>query len=308
MKKLIIKLFLLCALVILPILGYSKLADVATAKYDGINTADQIRESFKNAVGKDHNCYFLGNSRIYRDIDPDCFTHVSAYNFGHDNDSYNQMYYKLLYLLDHGENVEHLVIGTDYFQFSFLSDTRNYVYNNLFPAEYRADYGDLSEIEIKKDYFVRLWSNKQNALLACLRYVLGRPKPEHVKMLKENGQYLVYGQADPEEIVDRDYTVMDIQYRYFRKIIACCEEHDIDLYVIMPPLSEGEIKTHTDEERQVFDTMILRELEGTPYRGHYHNYRNEKGLLPYTEFIDATHLKPDAAQRYSTFLNAEIFE
>ena len=63
------------------------------------NTAEQIKMSFENSIADNYNCYFLGNSRIYRNINPEMMTTVKAYNFGHDNDSYNQMYYKLLYLL-----------------------------------------------------------------------------------------------------------------------------------------------------------------------------------------------------------------
>lgn len=45
----------------------------------------------------------------------DTFTLVNSYNVAHDNDSYSQMYYKLLYLLDNGKKIDYLVIGTDYF-------------------------------------------------------------------------------------------------------------------------------------------------------------------------------------------------
>ena len=50
------------------------------------------------------------------------------------------MYYKLQYLLDNGCKVDTLVIGTDYFQFSVFSDSRNYVYDGLLGNDYLRDY------------------------------------------------------------------------------------------------------------------------------------------------------------------------
>ena len=307
MKRFIIKVLALLAVSSLLIGGYCQLATLATAKYNGANTADQIKMSFSNAVRMDYNCYFLGNSRIYRDINPDMFDSVSAYNFGHDNDSYNQMYYKLLYLIDHNKPIEYLIVGTDYFQFSFLSDTRNYIYSALFPREYQADYEKKSWIEIKEEYYTTLWSNKQNARMSCLSLLLNKDAPEHVNFQKQNGQYVAYGTVNPNDTVDRSYEILDVQLDYFRKIIALCEEKGIELYVVMPPLWEGETASHTDAERAALNQMIDRELEGTRFEGRYINYSEENGLSPYTDFIDVTHLHPEAADRYSAYLNVRIF-
>lgn len=69
--------------------------------------------------------------------------------------------------------------------------------------------------------------------------------------------------------------------------------------MIMPPLWSGETKLHTDEERKVFDDMIRSELSGTAFAGNYINYSEENGLLPYTDFIDITHLNAEASDRFS---------
>lgn len=307
MKKFVIRFSTICIISVLMITIYNSLATASTLKYNGASTAEQINMSFQNAVSEEYNCYFLGNSRIYRDINPDIFTTVKSYNFAHDNDSYNQMYYKLLYLLDHEEKIDYLIIGTDYFQFSFLSDTRNYIYSKLFPEEYSDDFESGSWIDRQEAYYTRLWTNKQNALPACVRYILRRPAPENVNFQKDNGQYVVNGEADPNATIDRDYTILDIQYDYFIKIIDLCEKENIQMYVIMPPLWEGETASHTEQERKEFNEMITGTLSGTCYSDNYINYSEEEGLSSYTDFIDITHLKPSAADEFSKYINQRIF-
>ena len=306
MKKFVKKIFILLIISSVFIGMYCQISSIATDKYNGPNTAEQIQMSFDNAVKNDYNCYFLGNSRIYRDINPDIFTSVQAYNFGHDNDSYNQMYYKLLYLIANNESIEYLIVGTDYFQFSFLSDTRNYVYSKLFPKEYQQDFGDKSWWSTKQDDYITFWSNKQNALLPCIFLLFNRPAID-VNYQKANGQYIVYGIADPEDVIDRDYTILDVQLDYFRKIINTCEENDIKLFIAMPPLWSGETETHSDDERKKFNKMIREELKETKFKENYINYSEENGLSSYTDFIDVTHLTPYAADLYSKYLNEKIF-
>jgi hypothetical protein len=277
LKKFIKKLLILTLVSSILIVGYYKFNSIATKKYNGINTADQINMSFKNSIESDYNCYFLGNSRIYRDINPEKFTSVKSYNFAHDNDSYNQMYYKLCYLLENNKDIDYLIIGTDYFQFSFLSDTRNYVYSMLFPKSYSEDFGVNNGFQIITDYILSAWSNTQNGIPSCISFILRKEVPKNIKYQKENGQYIVEGHALGTETIDRDYSVLQIQYDYYIKIIELCEKENIDLYVIMPPLWEGETASHTENERDEFNDMILNSLDGTIFKDNYINYSEEVG-------------------------------
>ena len=307
MKKFMSKIIMLFLIVFVLIGAYCKLATVSSSKYHGPNTAEQVKMSFQNSVAKEYNVYFLGNSRIYRGINPDKFTSVNSYNFAHDNDSYNQMYYKLLYLLDNGKRIDYLVIGTDYFQFSNLSDTRNYIYASLFPKEYLEDFEIASRFPQSLESIRTLWMNKQNGLSSCIQYILGKDAPENISYQKENGQYCMYGQASGAETIDRDYSILDIQYGYYKKIISLCEDEGIELFVIMPPLWKGEIASHSDEERVNFNKMIRNSLAKTPYDGHYINYSEEEGLSSYMDFIDITHLTLEAADNYSEYINNRLF-
>lgn len=203
--------------------------------------------------------------------------------------------------------IDYLIIGTDYFNFSFLLNERNYVYSSLFPKEYMEDYGVTSQVQQVLDNVKTLWRNKQMGILPCVQYILGLDAPENISYQKENGQYCVYGHASGSETFYRDYTVLDIQYSYYKKILSLCEDEGIELFIIMPPLWEGGLVSHSDEEWAVFNEMIRSSLAGTPYDGHYFNYSEEEGLSSYMDFADDTHLTLEAADDYSEYINNRLF-
>lgn len=308
MRKFLIKIILISSICSILIMVYVQIATKCETKYLGPTTADQIIMSFSNSIKDNYNCYFLGNSRIYRGINPEIFPDVKAYNFAHDNDSYNQMYYKLLYLIQNGARIDYLIIGTDYFQFSFLADSRNYIYSDLFPKEYSSDYKNHSWIKNFELYCTTEWKNKQNVFLYCIKYILKKPAPKNISYQKPNGQYIEYGMANPDATIKRNYKVLDIQYDYFKKIIKICEDEDIEMFIVMPPLWSGETDSHTDKERDEFNNMIISTIADTRYKDNYINYSEENGLSPYTDFIDITHLHPSAADRFSEYINQRIFK
>lgn len=303
-KKSIIYVILIACFVAI----YGRLASKANAIYYGINTEEQIRKSFKDALSDDYNCYLIGDSRIYRNINPEYLTSVKAYNFGFDNDSYNQMYYRLKYLIDNGAQIDYLIVGTDYPQFAIMGEACNYIYSTVFPREYLVDYDKAGLFDIATNYIETMWKTRQNSLRTVMWLLERKAVPGEVNFLRDNGQYVVYGKATGEEKVDRSYEIKDLQYNYYLKIIELCENNNIELYVVMPPLWEAEIATHTDEERRIFDDMIEESLENTPYKGHYINYTNEEGLLSWSDFADITHLSVEASDEYSKYLDSRIFE
>lgn len=304
MKKFIrnIVIFILCLYCLL--FAYCKLTLAASVKYMGENTQQQIESSFRHAVADDYNCYFLGNSRMYRGINPDMFTGVKAYNFSHDNDSYNQMYYKLLFLEEKNKKIDYLVIGTDYFQFSFHGDSRNYIYDRLFGIEYMRDYNTSIADEIFSD-IVYFWKTKRNSAQFIIPYLKGEPAGENINYLKDNGQYVVYGAATDADTVDRCYMIREVQERYFLKIIEYCEDNNIELYVIMPPTRDEELASYTKEEMDSFDQMIEEAL-GDRFQGRYLNCSNLPEFKHYSNYTDITHLNAEAADRYSEYLNETL--
>lgn len=304
MKKFIINLLIFTACLSALLAAYCKLTLDASVKYMGENTKQQIERSFRNAVTDDYNCYFLGNSRIYRDINPDLFTGVSAYNFAHDNDSYNQIYYKLLYLEKENKKMDYLVIGTDYFQFSVHGDSRNYIYDRIFGLDYMKDYKSSVVDEIFSD-IVYFWKTKRNSAQFIIPYLKGEPANEQLNYLKDNGQYVVYGTATDEDTVERCAMILDVQKEYFEKIVDYCAEKDIELYVVMPPTRDEELASYTKEEMDSFHLMINETL-GDKFQGHYLDCSNLPEFKHYSNYTDITHLNEEAADRFSEYLNGVL--
>lgn len=304
MKKFVKKIFIFILCLSFLLYVYCEISQVAAIKYNGENTEQQIEKSFQNAVKEEYNCYFLGNSRIYRDINPDRFSDVNAYNFAHDNDSYNQMYYKLLYLEKEGIEFDYLIIGTDYFQFSFLGDSRNYIYDRWFSIEYIKDYNSSILDEIFSDILF-FWKTKRESVKFCIPYLMGKPAGEHINYLKDNGQYIAYGEAGKDDTIDRNCNILEVQKQYLEKIIHYCNEKNITFYVVMPPTRDEELASYTQDELIVFHKM-LREVLDENYEKCYIDCSNLKEFKHYSNYTDITHLNEEAANRFSIYLSEEL--
>lgn len=306
MKKFLLKVICLVFFVSILIYGYWKFSTKVATYYHGLSTEQQIRLSFRNAIKNDYNCYLLGNSRIYRDLNPDKLNNVYAFNFGHDNDNNNQMYYKLLYLLDNGKKIDILIIGTDYFQFSYISDSRNYVYSKLFRDEYNNDY-ESTEWERFLSEWLTQWSAKR-LLWSDIKNYIKRVEPSAtLPYQRDNGQWIVEGVASLNDTVERDHEILDIQYDYYKRIVEVCEQNNIELYVIMPPARDEELASYTQEEMEYIDEKITEGL-GERYTGNYYNCSRLPGLTHYTNYIDITHLNEEAADRFSQYVNDKILK
>lgn len=141
MKKFLIKI-LVFFLITSSVFGiYAYAGSLLACRVYGDSAMEQIDKSFTNALRREYNLVFLGNSRVYHGIAPDAFP-GRAYNFAHDNDSFNQGVYKLKYLLDNNVKIDTLCLGVDYFEFGIFSSTKNYCYDKYFSTDYQSDYND----------------------------------------------------------------------------------------------------------------------------------------------------------------------
>lgn len=262
---------------------------------NGPSTKQQITQSFENALKRDYQLLVLGNSRTYRGIDPDAFF-VKTFNFSHDNDSYNQIYHKLYFLLSKNKRIDYLVLGTDYFMFSFKTDTRNYAYADFLGYEYTKDFSDSKyySYKTKMDYYL---SNINPKNLLSLKPKANKP------FLKENGQYIKHGKATLNDHIDRDIDRLTFQETYFRKVLDLCIKNDIKTFVIMLPTRPNELKSYLKEDMDKFDEYIKK--NETHKNIFYLNYSNNKNFTM-EDYTDITHFNENAAKRFSSLLNSDI--
>jgi len=261
-----------------------------SVKY-GPSTKDQIEYSFKRAINSDYNLLILGNSRVYRGLNPAIF-HQKSFNFSHDNDSYNQSYYKLKLLLKKKKQIDFLILGIDYFQFSFFSNTRNYIYGDYLGDNYLKDFDD-NILRLKIDYYkTNINPNK-----------LFKSSNSNKPFIRENGQFINPGVATKNDTVSRDINRLDIHEKYFEKIINLCRSNNIKLFLVMPPVREIELKSYNPLQLDDFDSYINRYSNNSNI--FYLNY-SEDNKYKLKDYTDVTHLNEDAANRFSKQLNDTI--
>ena len=292
--------------------GYFVIADNAVYSRAGLSTQGQLEMQFENAVVNRYACLVLGNSRTYRGINPDCLS-VSTYNFSHDNDSYNQIYWKLMYLEEEGVSFDTLILGTDYFMFSFLSDTRNHYYGKLLPAGYMTDFSDGGAIS---DVNATPWHERMNEdfntyivrrFQQPLPYLFSKESSGEKQhpYLKSNGQYVDPTKSAKEgDTTKRDGNRLEIQMEYFEKVLEYCKEKGIRVAVVMPPARDAELGSYDQNLLQQCDAYIKETTK--KYQVTFLNYAYEEEYKSYKLYTDITHLNPATADLWTQRLDADL--
>jgi hypothetical protein len=268
-------------------------------KTQGPSTSFQIKKSFKNALLRNYDLLILGNSRVYRGINPDVLE-VKSYNFSHDNDNYNQMYFKMKYLEKNKKKLKYVIIGVDYFQFSFIADTRNYVYSDLFSEEYNSDYNSLSANSF--NYLLQATNILKVERLKYLKNLF--IKNQTLIYLKENGQYIRPGKA---KISDKHfYSIkrLPIQELYFKKILNYCRENGIKVFLCRLPARNNALLNYSKADMVEFDRFISKHVNSNI---HFLDYAHQPGW-GVEDYTDITHLNEKAAERFSKQLNDTILQ
>ncbi len=304
MKQFITKSLFHFVVVVAILIGYIRIYDSMVPMRLGPNTKTQITESFSHAKEQAFPVVVLGNSRIYRGINPDQFR-MKVFNFAHDDDSYNQMYYKLEQLYARGK-IRVLILGVDYFTFSYLSDRRNYVYGGLLGDDYLRDYYADKPSALIPFYYSLDAANQRIENYAgfdrsklLIRAVVFGPNKDRPQ-LKNNGQYIYPGKAKESDHVNRDATMLKVQKEYFERIISFCATNHIKLFLVMPPVRKQEMANYTDKITTDFDNYF-----SSFENAEFLNFANVPGF-ELNDFTDITHLNADAADRFSKMINDSI--
>lgn len=257
----------------------------------GPNVKKQLDHSFNKASERNYEMVVLGNSRMFCGVNPDKFS-IPTFNFSHNNDSYNQLYYKLLWLEKKHKNVNYVILGVDYFQFGIFADTRNYVYSEYLGRDYDKDYPN-------KNFM--LYHYKELLKPDKIRALFDPVEGKHG--LKDNGQYIRYGKPKDEEFIKRDYKRKPIQEEYFKKTIEYCRAKNIKVLLVMPPLRKAELKNYTVGEIIEFERFLNKFIDEKHV--FYFNFANDPNYK-WNDFIDFTHLNQKSADRFSLQLNDSV--
>lgn len=266
-------------------------------KEEGPSVEKLIHQSFKNASSKNYDLLILGNSGTYRGINPDILS-IPSYNFSHDNDTYNQIYYKLVWLKRKNKKFKYLILGIDYFQFSYISDTRNYLYSPLFDVAYSKDY------PIKN--FMQLFFDRTNIKdMKRLKYLknIFTDKKEAI-FQKENGQYIRPDKFAKERKFYTSIKRLPIQEKYFKLILDICSKDSIEIFICMVPVRKKVMLNYTEKDIKEFNNYIAANVNSRIY---YLNYSTQPGWNA-EDYTDMVHLNVKAADKYSKQLNDTVLK
>lgn len=294
MKKFTCKILIFSLVPIVYSLASIVVMPLLLSTQNGPSTRQQITFSFKNALENDYEILILGNSRTYRGLNPDCFT-KKTFNFSHDNDSYNQIFYKMVFLDSHNKDFDYLILGIDYFQFSFNSRTRDYIYIDFFDKSYSEDLNAKS-FKLKLNYY--LDNANPNKLLSLIT-------KESTPFLKENGQYIKPGKAIERDKIERDINRLKFQEDFFKKTIDFCKSKNIKVFIVMLPTRINELSLYTEKEIKEFNDYIESFLDYKTI--FYLNFSENKGFNT-EDYTDITHFNENASNIFSKILNEDILK
>lgn len=272
----------------------------------GPGTGEQIGQAFQRVqTAPAFDTVLLGNSRIYRGLNPERWG--NSYNFAHDGDSWNQMYYKLLHLQQAGKLPRRLVLGLDYFSFSQLDSSRIEFYQKFFPPAFARDYW----VAPPPQRFGESLNLAGNAWMDRHFFqvfpLLFQPGETVQRTLSASGQYRI--QADPKRPylrsvynpVRRDSRRLPVLVDYFRRSLTLARQQHIPVTLVMPPCNLFERQAYTEANRRDFWSFVAAEKGQarvisfeTDARFHLRDYQ------------DFTHLKLEAADRFSDLVWARM--
>lgn len=278
----------------------------------GPSLQERIDRSFALATSRQYDVLVVGNSRIYRGINPDELG-VAAYNFAQDDDAFNQVFHKLRYLDERGVRVNTIVMGVDYFEFSFLSDRRNAFYGPLLGDAYLGDFaaaprGGWSRVlhpideQAFNNFMISYFTRPASLLVsrAVSRNEAARPIRY---VLKDNGQFILDAGPQRADPIRRDATRLPIQEQYFIRILEWARERGIRMVLVMPPLRQLELNGYDEGVIEPFDAWLA--ATASRHGAVYLNLSRHPGFSD-ADFSDITHLDEAASDRFSRLVGAEL--
>jgi hypothetical protein len=280
----------------------------------GPSLPERLRLSFEYSTERPYETYAFGNSRIYRGFNPDKLSHPT-FNFAFDNDSFNNIYYKLLYLERVGRIPKRVIIGVDYFQFSHFPPTQD-LYAPFLDADFMSDYQEqgFEVFGVKvQDFFTPPWNAQFNkwmtlhfsqTALASAKVAVNRlrNKPHVVRyILKSNGQFQAdIAMAAENDLITRNPERLSGQEAYFEKILEWCRKHQVETVILLPPLRSAELQNYSPELIQDYTTYFSATAKTNNAR---FVDLSRSAEFKMSDFADATHLTPAGADKFSTLLD-----
>ncbi len=93
--------------------------------------------------------------------------------------------------------------------------------------------------------------------------------------------------------------MLDVQKRYYEKILALGKSHNIELYVLMMPVRDNELSSYEDSYIIKFKDYIEQTLKAAGYENRFIDMSNNPDFKDYKMYTDITHFNSESADRYT---------
>ena len=100
----------------------------------------------------------------------------------------------------------------------------------------------------------------------------------------------------------RDGGRLPIEEAYFENVLIFARQHNTPLVLVMPPTRADELKSYDAKTIAEFDNIFS--TMARQYGGEYLNYSHSLEFV-LNDYMDATHLDPQAADRFSVMLSKD---
>jgi hypothetical protein len=277
----------------------------------GPDTATQIGEAFNKLSREEaQDCVIMGSSRMYRGVNPEKLS-GRVFNFAHDGDGWNHIFYKLNYLVAHGKKPGRVVAGLDYFGFATIDPTRRFLYAPYFPAEFARDYDDMDSKDPhwggRLNNEANLWMSRKISLIcpALLKALLA-PPGSLCCSVTSRGQYILPSRPEPYSLSPYQPLRMasghsDKMNLYFDRVVQLCRESSVQLVLVMPPATIYEQAAYSPAAKAEFWAYLHDHAVGARLL----NFETDRAFTP-SDFSDALHLNAKGADRFSEMLGASL--
>ncbi len=273
----------------------------------------QLTRSVTNATTHDAETFVLGNSRMFRGVDPSVMS-SPTYNFAFDDDSFDYYSYKLDYLLARKIPFRNVIIGVDSFQLHYRNYDRFWLYRRL--LDHSGSQMDARGFRMRliENWIDRRFESRflyRTSLGVLARKILQGESIERWEdphaVLRDDGFYAVV--ADKADlgvsIGTHGAANADDMTPYLERALEATAKQRLKAFVVTPPrmVSDRARDVGDQTARAIARFAALAQKHGARYIDFSADARFSDA-----DFADFTHLNTEGAQKFARILDALLRE
>lgn len=271
-----------------------------------------IIRSFPYKLDKKTKVLIIGDSHLQTSLNPQIIP--NSYNVCISAETYNITYLKLKYLLEHNPNIQKVLLGFSYHNFSAFNDLK-FITGNTSKYIFDTYYGlpileVLDSLEYNKtNYLTALAFNNALPNATAINLLLRIKEPLYIGGFGSIDKSNIYKKAILDTTINRHYYnnkinvgISKFAEKYLNAIINLCKKSKIKLYLIATPLHSAYYDKIPDNFKQNFH-RIKKEIQSGSAT---HLLDMTDKLKADSLFLDFDHLNKDGSKIFSNIIKKQI--